>query len=401
MNWKLLIQIFVLLVFGFTILYSATQISGSTEGMTHLFYRQLIWFGIGLITFLIAYSTSPRFFLFITPFLYFFSILALGLILILPPNTTGTHRWLNLGFVRFQPSELAKIATIFMLAHYFSLRTKSIENLRETIVPILIAIIPFGLILIEPDLGTALSLIPLVIAILFWGGLSSLQIILLLMPLGGLIAIYSVWLWLIFLFIVLVLLLRIKADFLDNILIFSTSIIFGIVSPYLWSHLRDYQRQRILTFLDPDKDPLGAGYQIIQSRVAIGSGGLTGKGLLEGTQKKLAFLPEQHTDFIFSVMGEEIGLIGIMIFFILYSWILIQFIEIAQKTSYRFSSYVVIGITVMLFTHILINVGMTLGVLPVVGLPLPLISYGGSSLVTTLFSIGVVFSVDKRKNLYF
>lgn len=399
MNWRYLSAVLILLLFGLMILFSATQTS--TETTTQIFYRQLIWVLVGFMAFVIGVSLSPRFLSFLTPFIYLSALLALVLVLILPTNATGTHRWLSLGFIRFQPSELAKLAVIFMLAHYFSHRTRPLERLRETLLPILISVVPIGLIVIEPDLGTALAFFPLVLVMLYWGGLDGYQILLLAAPIGALIAVYSWWLCAIYLVLLLIILVRVKADLIDSTLVFASSVLMSAIAPLLWMKLHDYQKQRIMTFLSPEKDPLGAGYQIIQSQVAIGSGGWFGKGYLEGSQKKLAFLPEQHTDFIFSVLGEELGLIGILFFLLLYGWILITFIKIAQETQNRYASYVVLGITVLLFTHVIVNVGMTLGVLPVVGLPLPLVSYGGSSLVITLFAIGLVFSIQRRRAQFF
>ncbi len=390
-----------LLAFGLMVLFSATQTSVFFSIEQNFFNKQIIWSIIGFGAFFIAWSIPPRTHSFFTPFFYIFILLTLITVLILPPATPAAHRWLSLGFITVQPSETAKLAVIFMLALYLSHRTRPLENLKEAIVPAIIAFIPVSLILAEPDLGTSLAFIPIILAMFFWAGLRGLQILLLIAPIGALVSIYSTWIWLLYLVLILLLLVRLKADLIDNAIVFISTIILGIASPFLWGFLKDYQKQRLFTFFDPEKDPLGSGYQIIQSRVAIGSGGLFGKGYLEGSQKKLSFLPEQHTDFVFSVIGEELGLIGIVGFLTLYGWILIQFIRIAEKTQNRFASYAVLGITVMLLTQISINIGMTLGLLPVVGLPLPLVSYGGSSLVTTLFAMGFIFSAKYRENQFF
>lgn len=397
----LILALFVLLAAGLVVLYSATQTSSLFASKQNFFYRQLIWTGIGLTAFFVAFSVPPRVISFFTPFLYLFILLALVTVLILPPSVTATHRWLSLGFFRFQPSELAKLGVILMLAHYFAHRDRHLDSLKEGLIPAAIALIPVGLILIEPDLGTSLTFIPIILAMLYWAGLRGMHIFLIMAPLGGLVAIYSHWVWLLYLVLIALVLFRSKADLIDNSIVFGLTIAAGIVAPFLWGGLKEYQKQRIFTFFNPEKDPLGAGYQIIQSRVAIGSGGLTGKGFLEGSQKNLSFLPEQHTDFIFSVVGEEFGLLGVLGLLMLYGWILMGFISIAQKTQNRFVSYMTIGITAMLLTQIVVNIGMTLGILPVVGLPLPLVSYGGSSLVTTLFAIGLIFSGQRRENQFF
>ncbi len=395
------VALLLTLLFGLIILYSASQANTMYSSKAGFFQRQMLWTFIGFCAFAVSYSTPMRVISFFTPFFYGFILITLVIILVLPPAVTSTHRWISLGFFKFQPAEFAKLATILMLAQYFSHRTRPIDSLKESFLPLLIAVIPMVLILIQPDLGSSLAFGPIVLALLYWGGLRLIHVILLLAPLGALSSIYSKWFIPLYTIIIIIILFRSKLDLIDNVIIISLTTAVSIAAPFLWDGLKDYQKQRIFTFFDPDKDPLGAGYQIIQSQVAIGSGGWTGKGYLEGSQKNLSFLPEQHTDFIFSVIGEEFGWIGIVCLLALYAWLLMEFITIAQKTGTRFASFVTLGVAILLMTHVIINIGMTLGSLPVVGIPLPLVSYGGSSLVMTLFSLGLAFSAERRENQFF
>ncbi|OQY28297.1 MAG: rod shape-determining protein RodA [Candidatus Cloacimonetes bacterium 4572_55] len=394
MNWKLLISFILLIVGGLVILFSATQ---ANSGQYEIFSKQIIWTILGIFSFIAVYSLPSRTIAFFTPILYGTILLTLVGVLIFPASVGGTHRWLSMGDMRFQPSELAKLSVILMLSYFLSKRDRLLSRLSEAFYLSPIALIPMILIFFEPDLGTALIIIPPVLALFYWGGLTGLQIILIMVPAVAIVSVWHRWFLVIYLILIAGLLFLSKADLFDSLLIVGITALVGIFSPLLWTHLEDYQKQRIFTTLNPGEDPLGAGYQIIQSRVAIGSGGLFGKGYLHGSQKNLSFLPEQHTDFIFSVLSEEFGFMGAVIFFTLYTFLLIQFINIALKMRNRFASCAILGISVMLLTQVTINVCMTLGILPVVGLPLPLVSYGGSSLVATIFSIGLIFSFQRKE----
>lgn len=267
----------------------------------------------------------------------------------------GSRRWLVLGPVTVQPSELAKVGVIIILARYYannaSKRGFTIKGLFK---PALMVLLPFMLIVKQPDLGTGLLIVLIAASMAFFAKIEKRSLI--------------------------------------------TMITTGVVSgPLVWFFLKPYQKQRILTFINPDRDPLGAGYHIIQSKIAIGSGMLTGKGFLKGTQNTLSFLPEQHTDFIISVLAEEWGFAGSALFLLVYLAFLIWGFNIAHKSRDSFGTILAVGITAMIFWEVFINIGMVMGLMPVVGVPLPLISYGGSSVITTMLGIGILMNVSMRR----
>jgi rod shape determining protein RodA len=257
---------------------------------------------------------------------------------------------------------------------------------------------PFLLILLEPDLGTSLSVPASVGPMCYWAGLPAGVVLALLAPLVSAILSVNLWLWLVFLAGVTTVLVFTHARRWVMIAVLAVNIAVGTLTPLLWNSLKPYQRQRVVTFLNPDQDQAGAGYQVIQSKIAIGSGGLTGTGLGEGTQKGLAFLPQQHTDFIFSVLGEEKGFLGCLVVLLLFAFVVQRSLRLAVRARSRFGSVLVIGICSNLVFHVVVNVSMTLGLAPVTGLPLPFLSYGGTFLVATLAQMGLLFNVAFRRN---
>ncbi|MCJ7663256.1 MAG: rod shape-determining protein RodA, partial [Desulfobacterales bacterium] len=270
----------------------------------------------------------------------------------------GGQRWIKMGFFYFQPSELMKIAVILALARYFARHErKEGYRLRDLLIPAVITLVPTLLIAKQPDLGTAVIMISI--------------------------------------FFSIVLFVRIR---FRSFLILGTSIF--LATPIFWLILKGYQRTRILSLLNPHMDPLGAGYHIIQSEIAVGSGGIWGKGFLQGSQYKLHFLPEHHTDFIFAVLGEEWGFIGCGVVLALYAALILWGLTRGVSTQDRYGSIVALGVTAMIFWHVVINVGMVLGMMPVVGLPLPFLSYGGSSAVVTLIGIGLLLNVRARRYVF-
>jgi rod shape determining protein RodA len=272
--------------------------------------------------------------------------------------TSGAQRWVKFGFITFQPSEFVKISCIMALAKFFQ-RPPHREgySLKTLLVPFLLLFLPLGLILKQPDLGTAIILFLVFFSILFF--------------------------------------VKVRWSTLLTLVLAGASAL-----PLLWNFLKEYQKKRIITFFNPDLDPLGAGYHLIQSKIALGSGGIIGKGFMKGTQSKLGFLPEQQTDFIFSALGEEWGLIGALIVVGLYLAMILWGLRIAVESKDRFGAILAFGVVAMLFWHIFINIGMTLGMMPVVGIPLPLLSYGGSFLVSTLVGIGILLNVSMRRYLF-
>ncbi len=319
----------------------------------NLAIRQVLWMGIAcLATFLSLRVHYQRLAEIAWP-LYGVVLFLLVVVLLMPPRL-GAQRWLSLGALSVQPSELAKLALIVALAHYLKEHRFHLTGLKEKIVPFVLTAIPVALIVREPDLGTGLILIPVLIVMIFvWGFRFK---------------------WLLALVATL-----------------------GVVSPVLYHFLRDYQKTRLWVFLHPDRDPLGAGYTIIQSKIAVGSGGLLGKGFLSGTQSRLEFLPERHTDFIFAVIGEEGGFLAAGMIVLCYWALVIRGFTIAQHCDNRFGRYLASGITTLLAFQALINMGMTIGMFPVVGVPLFLMSYGGSSLIVSMFMIGILVNISSRR----
>jgi rod shape determining protein RodA len=318
--------------------------------------RQLLWMGMAiLLVFLVVRFSYFRLVDLAWP-LYFASLFFLVLVLFMPARM-GAHRWISLGGFNFQPSELAKISVILVLARYFSSNRIEFMSKSRLLEPFLIVGVPFLLILKEPDLGTGLILIPIFLAMLYvWG---------------------------------------MRPRFLFGLLAAG-----ALASPVLFHFLKEYQRNRLLVFMNPNLDPLGSGYTIIQSKIAIGSGGLFGKGFMGGTQNQLKFLPERHTDFIFGVIGEEGGFVAALLVMGLFWLIIRRGYQITAQTPDRFGSQIACGITTMLAFQVFVNLGMTMGVLPVVGVPLPLVSYGGTSVLMTMLAVGILLNIKVHRSLY-
>jgi len=343
LDWVLLASLLSLAALGLCVLYAAVY-----QGDMGLWQKQLIFWGAGMIGFLILCFVPLRFLGLVSWPMYSIGLLLLMLVPLIGDVHMGARRWLDIGFTNLQPSEIMKWAMMFTLASWFATReAKGWVNIGA---PLLLVAVPSALILSQPDLGTTLVLLFATVAMLIAAGLP----------------------W----------------------RLFGAALVLGIASlPVLWHFMHDYQKQRVLTLLDPQSDPLGAGYHVIQSSIAIGSGGLFGKGFLQGTQARLHFLPEQHTDFIFSVLAEEGGLIAVILLLGLYATLISRVLLIAQRAHSRFASMLCIGIASIFTLYITVNIGMVSGIFPVVGLPLPFISYGGSALVTMLAALGLVMRV--------
>jgi len=342
-DWILLASLLSLAALGMTVLFAAVH-----QGDTALWQKQAIYWGVGMLAFTAICFVPLRVLGLACWPMYGVALLLLLLVPIIGDVHMGARRWLDLGVANIQPSEIIKWALIFVLAHWFA--SREARGVIEIGGPLLMAALPAALIIIQPDLGTTLVLLFAATAMIIAAGLP----------------------W-------RLLFLAIAA---------------GIASlPVLWHFMHDYQKQRVLTLLDPQSDPLGAGYHVIQSTIAIGSGGLWGKGFLQGTQARLHFLPEQHTDFIFSVLAEEGGFIAVTLLLTLYAALICRILYIGHRAHNRFASLLCIGIAAIFMLYITVNIGMVSGIFPVVGLPLPFISYGGSALVTMLAALGLVMRV--------
>jgi rod shape determining protein RodA len=331
---------------------------------------------------------------------YAISIILLILVFVIGTTGLGATRWLRFGSVGIQPSEIAKIATLLALARYLSDEHLEINRPKVFIIASTMVIVPFALIARQPDLGTALVFVVLVLPIFYWVGLKTATLILILIPVIVLFASFNTVTFIVTLLLILLYLIYLKPSLISGSAYFFLNIVTGFITPMLWNQLKDYQKQRITTFWNPEADPLGAGYQIIQSKVAIGSGGFFGKGFLQGSQTQLRYLPEQHTDFIYAVIGEEFGFVGVFIGLVLFAVLLFRIIYIANLCKSLFSSTIAIGIGTIIGFHMFINIGMTIGLFPVTGLPLPFISYGGSALITNMTMAGLLLNFYRSRYEY-
>ena len=305
----------------------------------------------------------------------------------------GTHRWISFGYLRFQPAEIMKWVTVLGLSRYLSDQKLKLKNFSTIIPPVLFTLIPFFIIAKQPDLGSAIIVFAPLIPLLFWVGVDTFYILCFLAPIFSILMAFHIFSFTIWVGIFGIILYLYKKNILISLTLFFANIFLGLLSPVIWNSLNSYQQGRILVFLDVTKDPLGAAYQVIQSQTAIGSGGFWGKGFGNGSQTHLKFLPEQETDFIFSVVGEEFGFLVVSIILILFAILILDMIQKAFKLSERFSSLVLFGIAVIFMCHVFVNIGMTVNLLPVKGLPLPFLSYGGTFLVSCYAMLGLAMNM--------
>ena len=405
--------IFGLVVVSLVTLYSVTHapvpvgVSNALEVGTGIFWRQLVWLTIGGFAFAAGYAAPMR--LIETTVWVQYGIVMVLLVLVLSmPHRAGAERWIILGPLQFQPSEPAKAAIIFLLARVLAQRERPVEGLRDLALPLAVVLPPFALILKQPDLGTGLVFVAITVPMLFWAGMRPLHVLLLASPvLSVVLHLYCrarewnpLWAWIAAVVIVAALLVWRRRNRWESIAILGANLGVRLLESAIWSRLHDYQQKRITTFFSPDLDTLGQGYHVTQSKIAVGSGGVLGKGFLAGTQKELAFLPARHTDFIFSVIGEEFGLIGALLVLALFGVLLVRGLRYASRARNRFARYVAFGIVAYIAFQLMQNVGMTVGLFPVAGIPLPLVSYGGTSLLSTLFLLGVLLGIGRRWREY-
>ncbi len=392
----LVVSVGLLALYGLATLYSAGQTDVPTFVAT-IWERQLVWLGLGFAVAGLTFRTSPRMLEWATPFVYAIAVFLLLLTLFIGTGAgtaAGSRSWLAIGGHRFgQPAELAKLAVILMLARWLAALREPPATLRDLIVPGLIAGLPCLLVLKQPDLGSAIIFIAILFVMLFWAGTKPSLLLLAASPVIGLVLAFSTVAWGVWIAMLAGLLLWWRPYVWEGLAIMGLNILGGVLALPFWNRLAPYQQNRLLAFLNPDVDPRAAGWHVIQSKVAVGSGGLLGKGFTEGTQKRLAFLPAQHTDFIFSVVGEELGFIGVLIALILFAWLLFVLLRIARRATDPFSSLCVFGVAGLFFTHIVENVGMTINLMPITGIPLPFFSYGGSFLLVCSTGVGVALRV--------
>ena len=397
-DWVTLLLLLMLLTCGIIAIYSASTTQIGNDFQTENYYiKQIIWIIIAfIITLLIIRTPYSVIEIMIAP-AYILSIILLIIVLFMP-EIKGSQRWIPLGLFNFQPSEMAKLTTILLVTKLIS--KPQITNWQIISRSFLFFLIPIILIFFEPDLGTSLSFIVSLFVILAISDLSAFYIVLIVSPLISIVVSFSL---IVFIIYILILIYILHKTELDKIIIgFAVALntFFFFITPFIWNSLKVYQQNRILTFIDPMRDPFGAGYQIIQSRIAIGSGGFWGKGFLMGTQKNLNFLPEHHTDFIFSVIGEEFGFLGcaiILLIYFLFLYRIVRNINALKRKEFRFAA---IGILAYLTFQIFINIGMNIGIVPTTGIPLPFISYGGSNLLINVLAIGLVLKFLNERSIF-
>ncbi|MDI6781137.1 MAG: rod shape-determining protein RodA [bacterium] len=424
-------SIILIVLMGITMIYSGTH---AIEWAQNIWIRQTVWFGLGLAGMIAAilfdYQLLGKY-----SRLIFIIAIVLLICVLFGPSVRSAKSWFLLGPISFQPAEFAKLATIIVLAEYLSTKREGLNTLYDLLPTIGLAGLPILLILMQPDLGTTLVFLPIYLMMLYVTGIRTIYLVTLTST-GVLIIIITLFVsWveiqpkianigivsflykifgsfeysIIFLIVLLAVIVGIYyaikmfhdaeikfTNFLLSYIIIGVSMFFSLI---IDSFLKEYQRKRILVFIDPNIDPLGAGYNIIQSKIAIGSGKLFGKGLLNGTQNQLGFLPERQTDFIFSVLGEELGFIGAMVLLFLFCVIIYRGIAIAFSSRDMLGCLLAAGIISMIAGQIFINIGIATGIMPVTGLTLPLVSYGGSSLFITMVSLGIVLNIRLRRYL--
>jgi len=390
---------FLLTAYGVAVLYSAGRTDVPTA-IAGIWERQLVWVTVGVAGAYFVQRVSPRLLEWVAPAIYVAGLLVLLVTLAFGSGggtAEATRSWLTVGGRRVgQPSELVKLATIVMLARYLAGRREPPANLRDLALPVVLAALPASLVALQPDLGSALVFAGILFAMLFWAGVRVPHLVLLASPVASLVLAFEWWSWGAWIFLLGGLLLLWRPYVWEGLAVLGANVMAGVMAYPLWTRLAVYQQNRFLSFLNPELDPRATGWHIIQSKIAIGSGGWLGQGFTQGTQKRLAFLPAQHTDFVFSVVGEELGFVGVMAALALLFALLVILTRIARRAPEPFGSLVVFGFAGMLFTHVFESVGMTANVMPITGIPLPFFSYGGSFLLACFLGIGLAARVSRE-----
>ena len=396
-DFTLLALALLLSVYGVAMVYSAGQTDVLTR-VTTLWQRQAGWFALGLLAAYGVSRASLRMLDWVTPTLYAVTCIVLLLLVFIGKGfgtAASTKSWLAIGGFRIgQPSEIAKIVVVLMLAKVLAARRDAPKSLVDLWQPALIAGIPWLLIMAQPDLGTGLVFIGIFFAMLFWSGCSWQLLVLAASPGISLVLAVSTTSWGVWFLALIALVLWYRLYAWEAACVIVANVAMGVIAPLVWEKLNPYQQKRLLVFIDPGSDPLRSGYHVIQSQVAIGSGGWLGKGFTMGTQKRLAFLPAQHTDFIFPVVGEELGFVGVTVALVLFLVLFLRCVRVAGRATDSFSSLVAFGIVSTWFVHVLVNIGMTLNLMPVTGIPLPFFSYGGSFMLACWIGVGIEMRIS-------
>jgi rod shape determining protein RodA len=396
-DYKAFLLCLALVIIGLMLIYSATfDINNAAN-----FHKQSLWAGLGFIIMLVMAFIPLRTVQRLSFAFYFTTLTILVVVLIVGSTIKGSKSWFGVGGVGGQPSEFAKIATVLAFASYLSKTDVSISQFKHLVIALSIFVVPMFLILIEPDLGTTIVFFATLLPLLYWAGVSSFILIAVLVPiiiaLGALLGTAQ---FLIASVLGAALLYFFRENRFAFAVAFGIALAIGLSVQIVYEHMHVYQQKRITTFLNPEADQLGAGYNVVQSKIAIGSGGFMGKGYLKGTQTQLNYIPEQWTDFIFCVLGEEFGFLGASLALFMFAALSLHGLRIANISKNKFGSVSAIGITGILTTHIVINSGMAMGLMPVVGLPLPFMSYGGSALIANMMMVGLLMNFYANRKEY-
>jgi rod shape determining protein RodA len=384
-------------LFGVAMIYSAGVVNVPSL-VAGAWQRQLVWLALALAFFMVSLRVPSRWVEWGAFPAYVLTLILLAATLVVGTGAgtaAGVKSWIRIGPVGIQPAELAKLATVLALARFLAVRREPPTALRDLLAPSSLVAVPMFMVLLQPDLGTALAFVGILFAVLYWAGTPLPLLLLLASPGLALLLSFSTLVWSGYILLLMggLYLYRYRLFAAESVAAVLINVAAGTVAQPLWNSLADYQRNRLLVFLDPSVDPRGAGWHLVQSKVAIGSGGIFGKGFTEGTQKRLAFLPEQHTDFIFSVVGEELGFVGVLLALVGFGYLLYRLVRMAEKTLDPFAGLVLFGIFGAWLVHVFINIGMTVGLVPVTGIPLPFISYGGSFLVVSWIAVATAVRV--------
>jgi rod shape determining protein RodA len=394
---KIIAPTLLLLIIGIASVYSATYDAGASV----YFNRQLIWAGIGIFLMIIIMLIPFRTLQLVSYPLYGLSIIFLVVVLAAGKIVAGSKSWFGVAGFGLQPSEIVKVTTILALATYLSQRQVNLNRFKHIAITFGFVLLPVILIVLQPDVGTAIIYLGMLVIILYWAGASNFLMMTILAPFAAAVAtLFGTTPFLIVVAVTFVTLFLLRQNRLAAAMVFSLTVLMGVSVQFTFGKLAPHQQKRIVTFLNSDADPLGAGYNVIQSKIAIGSGGMFGKGFLQGSQTQLNFIPAQWTDFIYCVPSEEFGFMGAFAILLFLTLFLLRGVQIASMVKSRYASLVAIGVVAAYATHTIINIGMSMGIMPVVGVPLPFLSYGGSNLLTNMIMAGLLLNMYANRKEY-
>ena len=399
-NFAVFFSAFALITIGLVAIYSATF---GNELVSGNFNKQLISACIGIVLVLGIMYTPPKYLAMSSYIIYGLVMILLIAVIIFGKKIKGQTSWFSVGGFGIQPSEFAKVATVLALAFFLSNKNKEadVTKIKDFFMAVGIVVVPVGLIMLQPDMGTTLVFLFLLLPVLYWAGMPNYVMFFIIAPaITAICAFLGTWYFVAAIVFIIAMMLVFKRNILVSAIIVCIAIASGFSVNMVYSKLQPYQQKRIVSMFDPESDPLGAGYNVIQSKIAIGSGGMYGKGFLQGTQTQLKYIPEQWTDFIFCMVGEEFGFVGSIAVVLLFLILIWQTIHIAYICKNQFLSICCIGFATIFSFHILINLGMIMGIMPVIGIPLPFMSYGVSFLLSNLIMLGIILNAYRNRKDY-